>query len=246
MMGWAKASARWLSVVVTVLTAAPAWAQDSGKAEREWLAQPDAPLPVAGKAEEPSPWRLGGIVLLVGAVGAAAVYAKRRQRTKAGIPDVPDLSVVGAAKVASKGQVVLVSVSGRLLLLGVTDTSVRMLDWVTPKPESDAPPAKDANPFDGILDGILTDELEDEPKPVTQTALRDRPLPKREPSVLPASSAAVDLALQTRDEATTSPQARKAARTHTPSTGDRKRRKNGAPGVEGQARGLTRRKDPRA
>ncbi len=110
---------------IPAVAAAPAAA-----AAPTWLAPP-APAPSVGKADSPrSSWRSIAVLLLVGVVGGGAYYIKRKKRTQIPVPEEARLRVVESVRVSPRAQVVLTSVNGRLLLLGVTDRSVRRIAWV--------------------------------------------------------------------------------------------------------------------
>ncbi len=96
-----------------------------------WLAPPvAAPTAPVGRPEAPpSPWRSILLLLAVGGIGGYAFYLRRRKQTRLVAPVASRLQVLETVRVSPRAQVVLTQVNGRLLLLGVTDQSVRRIAW---------------------------------------------------------------------------------------------------------------------
>jgi flagellar biogenesis protein FliO len=70
-------------------------------------------------------------VLLVGGLGFAAWRVKRRRSIGAVRPRDPlQIQVLGSARVGPKAQATVIEVSGRVLMLGVTEQSVRRIAWL--------------------------------------------------------------------------------------------------------------------
>lgn len=98
-----------------------------------WLAnRPASKAPVAGgKSALPSLGRMLGLFLVLGSLGGAAVYFKRRGR-----PDVKNikpkqrLTVLSSTRIGPKAHAVVISVAGRQMLLGVTDSNVQDLGFI--------------------------------------------------------------------------------------------------------------------
>jgi flagellar biogenesis protein FliO len=120
----------------------------------DWLASRPAPKVGAkatgiatGKGALPSGGRLAGLVLVLGSLGALTVYLKRRGGAdiKRALP-VGKLAVLSSARIGPKAHAVVISVSGRKLLLGVTDSSVERLadldDLLEESEARDAEPAR--------------------------------------------------------------------------------------------------------
>jgi flagellar biosynthetic protein FliO len=110
---------------------APVTAAKAGKAP-SWLSSRAAPkAPVAGRAGMPSLGRLIGLLLVVGSLGGAALYLKRRGTNAGKRPAAPKrLSVVSSTRIGPKAHAVVISVAGRQMLLGVTDSSVKRLAFI--------------------------------------------------------------------------------------------------------------------
>ena len=244
-MGSPRIGATLVALAVTLLTAG-ALADEAEEPKREWLAQPStAPLPIAGREEGPSPWRIGAMFLLVGGLAAAAVYAKRVRAKGNALPNAPSLSIVGAARVGPKAQIVLASVSGKMLLVGVTDTSVRKLAWIDSEEQTPSlPKSKGASRFDDILGGLLPAKTEARPDDEWEDDdLDDEPAPP--PAERPSPSPALDLALRMRDkyEASTPPRMAVSQESSRTAMQSQRRRDHG---MDGQAQGLRRRKAKRS
>jgi len=112
--------------------AAPASAAKSSQAP-SWLAPRSAAKPVAtGRSAVPSLGRLIGLALVLGALGAATLYYKRRGGKNVTKRVAPSnrLSVVSSTRIGPKAHAVVISVNGRQMLLGVTDASVKRLAFI--------------------------------------------------------------------------------------------------------------------
>jgi len=139
------------AIVAPVASAAP------GKAP-SWLAPRPAPKPAAtGRSAVPSLGRMIGAVLVLGTLGIATLYFKRRGKGgESKRPQSPKkLSVVSSTRIGPKAHAVVISVAGRQMLLGVTDSSVKRLAFIDEIDEEER-------------------ELEREPvrRPAAQAALR--------------------------------------------------------------------------
>jgi flagellar biogenesis protein FliO len=110
------------------------------KTAPNWLAARPAPKAAAatGSSALPSSGRLLGGLLLLGVLGGAAFYLKRRGRG-AESPKLaqPRLSVLASARIGHKAHAVVISVSGRQMLLGVTEGSVKRLAFIDELVEED-------------------------------------------------------------------------------------------------------------
>jgi flagellar biogenesis protein FliO len=79
----------------------------------------------------PSPLRVGGMLLLVSALGGVAFYARRRrQQANAPAQVKPQLRVLGSTRIGPKASAVVVEVAGKRILLGVTEHAVNNLAWL--------------------------------------------------------------------------------------------------------------------
>lgn len=97
-----------------------------------WLAPKPAAKPVAtGRSAVPSLGRMIGAVLVLGALGMASLYFKRRGKGETKRAPAPKrLSVVSSTRIGPKAHAVVISVAGRQMLLGVTDSSVKRLAFI--------------------------------------------------------------------------------------------------------------------
>ncbi len=124
--------------LAAVMAVTPAYADVPAPAAGTpaWLAQPRtaAVAPSTG-----SPLRTAGIAALVAGIGAAALFVqRRRRRAPAGtLAAQTRVVVLDSTRIGPKAQLVLASVGGRGVLLGVTETSIRRLGSV----DLGAPPA---------------------------------------------------------------------------------------------------------
>ncbi len=164
-------------------------APDAGA--KEWLAQPahGAPAAIGSRSEGPSTLRMAGLLLVVGALGGAAVYMKRKRSQVAERHGSPELAVVSTAPLGPKSHLVLASVSGRLILLGVSDTSVRKLAWIKGDTKPQATDA-DGNagadrPFSKVLREILDEP--DGPRRVAEPPAPEKASDKQ-PTIEPRRS----------------------------------------------------------
>jgi flagellar biogenesis protein FliO len=113
-----------------------------------WLAKRPAPKPAAtGKSSIPSTGRMLGLLLVIGSLGGAALYLKRRGRgevTRVALPQ--RLSVLSSTRIGPKAHAVVISVAGRQMLLGVTDSSVKRLAFIDEIEEEDSERIRDREP----------------------------------------------------------------------------------------------------
>ncbi len=201
-----------------------------------WLAsKPRAAKAAAtGKPALPSAGRLVGLLVVVGALGGAAVYLKRRGKPSSPRSTAPQrLSVLSSTRIGPKAHAVVVSVAGRQMLLGVTDASVKRLAFLD---ELEADPAEERAPS---------------PRPVQSTA-RMAALAVRAAAADPQQSRSFAEVLKTAFKKREQPVASDAASILAAETSDVV---SGRPArasvtmldVEGQAQGLIRRlSGPRA
>jgi flagellar biogenesis protein FliO len=72
-----------------------------------------------------------GLVLVLGALGAATLYFKRRGKVDVKNPVVQQrLRVLSSTRIGPKAHAVVITVAGRQMLLGVTDSSVKRLAFI--------------------------------------------------------------------------------------------------------------------
>jgi flagellar biogenesis protein FliO len=111
--------------------AAPKAAATNAKSPA-WLAPKPAPKPATGRSALPSSGRVAGLLLVLGALGAATLYFKRRGRgadtKRAALPE--RLRVLSSTRIGPKAHAVVITVAGRQMLLGVTDSSVKRLAFI--------------------------------------------------------------------------------------------------------------------
>jgi flagellar biogenesis protein FliO len=97
-----------------------------------WLAsRPTPKIAATGRSSMPSLGRMLGLLLVVGSLGGAALYLKRRGRGEDKRAVVPKrLSVLSSTRIGPKAHAVVISVAGRQMLLGVTDSTVKRLAFI--------------------------------------------------------------------------------------------------------------------
>jgi flagellar biosynthetic protein FliO len=72
-----------------------------------------------------------GLVLVIGALGAATLYFKRRGKAEGQQPAAQQrLRVLSSTRIGPKAHAVVITVAGRQMLLGVTDSSVKRLAFI--------------------------------------------------------------------------------------------------------------------
>jgi flagellar biogenesis protein FliO len=126
--------------LVSLLTVLPAAAEPLDKPDASadpptWLSQRGKARAELGTREEgPSTWRSLLLVVLVGGLGGAAVYMKKRRQAPKAVQLPANLRVVASTRLTAKAQAIVAQVGGRTILLGVTDTSVRRLAWLDENP----------------------------------------------------------------------------------------------------------------
>jgi len=209
-----------------------------------WLATRPQPKASAatGKSALPSGGRMVGLLLVLGALGGATLYLKRRGKADAKSPAVQQrLRVVSSTRIGPKAHAVVLSVAGRQMLLGVTDSSVKRLAFIDELEEdgeesaherAERAPAVRPNPLASRAAAIAVRTVSPEPPKAGFADLLKTAFGKRAPA--PATDAASILAAETQDTVGGKPV--------TPSPSNVRMLD-----VEGQAQGLIRRlSGPRA
>ncbi|HEX2874282.1 MAG TPA: flagellar biosynthetic protein FliO [Polyangiaceae bacterium] len=184
---------------------APAASAAPGKAP-SWLAPKPAPKAAAtGRSAVPSFGRMLGAVLVLGTLGIASLYFKRRGKgeTKR-VPSPKKLSVVSSTRIGPKAHAVVISVAGRQMLLGVTDSSVKRLAFIDEIEEEERELEREREPArrpasQAALRGaaIAVRTVTAEPVKPGFSDLLKAAFGKREPA--PATDAASILAAETQD-----------------------------------------------
>jgi flagellar biogenesis protein FliO len=171
-----------------------------------------------------SPLRVSAMLALVAGLGGFAFYARKRRGGAKATLDAERLNVVSSTRLGPKAHAVVTQVSGKRLLLGVTEQSVTVLAWLDAEPpHAETPRLELAEPNE--LSGIL-----EAPEPVDVAG--QSPSPSgflrllRSAVGTGAASPAEEVALSTHDEVKVSRRAASEARE----------------AVEGQAAGILRRK----
>jgi flagellar biogenesis protein FliO len=100
---------------------------------RPWLraTKPAAVVVAAPAAASTSPWRALSVLVVLGALGGAALVMRKKRSALAVLPEsATRVRVLSSARIGPKANAVVAEVGGRVLLLGVTDTSVSRLAWL--------------------------------------------------------------------------------------------------------------------
>jgi flagellar biogenesis protein FliO len=96
-----------------------------------WLASRPAPKAATGKSALPGTGRMIGLVLVLGTLAVATLYLKKRNRGEVKRAAAPKrLSVLSSTRIGPKAHAVVISINGRQMLLGVTDSSVERLAFM--------------------------------------------------------------------------------------------------------------------
>jgi len=129
-----------------VLAPPPVVAAPAPVKQPSWLAsRPTPKVAASGRSAMPSLGRMLGLLLVVGSLGGAALYLKRRGRGEDKRAALPKrLSVLSSTRIGPKAHAVVISVAGRQMLLGVTDSSVKRLAFIDEieEEESDREPER--------------------------------------------------------------------------------------------------------
>jgi flagellar biogenesis protein FliO len=78
----------------------------------------------------PLPWRASLLIGVSAALGGAAVWVRSRKGGLAKLTSSRELRVISTVRVGPKGHLVMAGIGDRVLLLGVTDSSVRRIAWL--------------------------------------------------------------------------------------------------------------------
>ena len=102
-------------------------------ASRPWLraTKPAAAVLAAPAQDHASPWRAFAVLLVLGSLCGGALVLRNKRMTKAVLPEsATRVRVISSARIGPKANAVVAEVGGRVILLGVTDTSVARLAWL--------------------------------------------------------------------------------------------------------------------
>lgn len=119
-----------LAAVVMSLTPWTACAQPGAPGAKDWLrADSHRQTSSTTASSRSSLGRVFAALVLV-AAGGYFVWRKTRNARKTPLPTKTHIRVVGGTLVGPKARAVVADVGGRLILLGVTEQSVRKLAWL--------------------------------------------------------------------------------------------------------------------
>jgi flagellar biogenesis protein FliO len=100
---------------------------------RPWLraTRPAAAVLATPAQEHASPWRAFAVLLVLGSLCGGAMVLRKKRMTQAVLPEsATRVRVISSARIGPKANAVVAEVGGRVILLGVTDTSVARLAWL--------------------------------------------------------------------------------------------------------------------
>jgi flagellar biogenesis protein FliO len=207
-----------------VAAAAPDASVASTSPARPWLRAPAKPMQaaIAPAPEVASPWRALGVLVVLATLGGAVFVARKKRIARPGLPEsATRVRVLSSARIGPKANAVVAEVGGRVLLLGVTDTSVARLAWLdrdtarTPARQRDKESAPEVRVQRPMLsrEPVETAEADLEPPPergmaarfgeVLDRALGVKPAPQRNtfrgnPGVAALLAAGVEDVVETR------------------------------------------------
>ena len=119
-----------LALASLLLSGVAAASPEPPKPATNWLRKPTPkPAPVETKPAM-SPLRVTAMLSLVALLGGVAFYAKRRRTAGTSVLVKERLAVISSTRVGPKAHAVVISVAGRQMLLGVTDSSVKRLAFI--------------------------------------------------------------------------------------------------------------------
>jgi flagellar biogenesis protein FliO len=130
-----------------VLTVAPSQdATQHALGQRNWLRQPRDSKPQATEETNDSGVSLTVLAfLLLGGLGGGAIFMRlKRPGAKPWLPAAP-VRVLSTTKVGPKATLVTADVYGRVMLLGVTESSVTELGWIDAASEHESIRERDAD-----------------------------------------------------------------------------------------------------
>jgi flagellar biogenesis protein FliO len=138
-----------VALIVTSLTVAQLSANPSATtSNRDWLRK-SAPQAASGAAPAKSSigkWTAAALLL---GISGFALWQRKKQRQSSTIATFSPIKIHGGARLSAKAQLVIVTVGGRTMLLGVTETNVNRLAWLS----GDAQPEDESEELDDASGG---------------------------------------------------------------------------------------------
>jgi hypothetical protein len=126
-----------LAFVVTSLTATMLLAEPAhNPTDRVWLRQPTQRAPTSPASVQLSYGRWAAVALLVGLAGFA-LYKRKLLRRAGTIAVASQVQIGSVTKISHKAQLIVATVNGRSMLLGVTDANVTRLMWLDEADDAD-------------------------------------------------------------------------------------------------------------
>jgi flagellar biogenesis protein FliO len=119
-----------MAFLVTLLTAATALAEPTvTPTDRTWLRQSSQRTAAPASTAQLSLGKWTALALLLG-LGGFAVWKRKQARRSSPIVSASQIKIAGVTKLSPKAQLIVATVNGRSMLLGVTDASINRLMWL--------------------------------------------------------------------------------------------------------------------
>jgi flagellar biogenesis protein FliO len=119
-----------MAFLVTLLTAATLLAEPTAMpTDRTWLRQAAQRTAAPSSTAQLSLGKWAALALLLG-LGGFAVWKRRQVRRSSPIVSASQIKIAGVTKLSPKAQLIVATVNGRAMLLGVTDSSINRLMWL--------------------------------------------------------------------------------------------------------------------
>lgn len=128
MKGWRDVGL--MAFFVTSLTATTLFASPVGQpTDRSWLRQTARSAVATPAPRQLSPGKWLAAALLVGLSGYA-IWKRKKLRKSGIVPELSQIQIGAVTKISPKAQLVVATIKGRSVLLGVTESNVTRLMWL--------------------------------------------------------------------------------------------------------------------
>lgn len=137
-----------------MLVAAEAKADPPDAGAPPWLAQ-NPPMQASAAGGLPM-GRMVVLLLVTAGLGGVAWYVRKRKLSKVGSSLNKRLRLIDSTRIGPKAELVIASVQGRTMLLGVTETNIRRLAWIDEEaPAQSVEPAAQPESFTAMLRSLV-------------------------------------------------------------------------------------------
>jgi flagellar biogenesis protein FliO len=173
---WLRAARAIVLTLAVMLVAAEAKADPPDAGAPPWLAQ-NPPTQSAAAAGLPM-GRMIVLLLVTAGLGGGAWYVRKRKLSKVGSSLHKKLRLIDSTRIGPKAELVIASVQGRTMLLGVTETNIRRLAWIDDEAPAEAAqpaaqPAGQPDSFTAMLRSLVDTEASDRNEDADDTATAD-------------------------------------------------------------------------